>query len=173
MPPLTWSPGHVLDFIRACKGGDPGCSNFDVAAPFVERMLLGVIALRYEERLEYDPDKVRITGLGLARTSRKLQASIPVVFCTRRLETIRLANEEYFRAGSSPLPGLAANLDQFGQRLDTLNCLGCDLGAVRRTADQAVRVERDTQHEVFGGSQADLPIVLHLQEDPKRLGSHI
>ena len=43
MPPplLTRSPGHMRDFIRACKGGDPACSNFDVAAPFVEWMLLG------------------------------------------------------------------------------------------------------------------------------------
>ena len=33
-PLLTRSPGHMRDFIRACKGGDPACSNFDVAAPF-------------------------------------------------------------------------------------------------------------------------------------------
>jgi hypothetical protein len=64
MPPplLTRSPGHMRDFIRACKGGDPACSNFDVAAPFVEWMLLGVIALRHEGKLEYDPDKMRITN---------------------------------------------------------------------------------------------------------------
>jgi hypothetical protein len=61
-PLLTRSPGHMRDFIRACKGGDPACSNFDVAAPFVEWMLLGVIALRYEGNLEYDPDKMRITN---------------------------------------------------------------------------------------------------------------
>jgi hypothetical protein len=64
MPPplLTRSPGHMRDFIRAAKGGDPACSNFDVAAPFVEWMLLGVIALRHEGKLEYDPDKMRITN---------------------------------------------------------------------------------------------------------------
>jgi hypothetical protein len=64
MPPplLTRSPGHMRDFIRACKGGAPACSNFDVAAPFVEWMLLGVIALRYEGKLEYDPEKMRITN---------------------------------------------------------------------------------------------------------------
>ena len=56
------SPGHMRDFIRACKGGDPACSNFDVAAPFVEWMLLGVIALRHEGKLEYDTDKMRITN---------------------------------------------------------------------------------------------------------------
>jgi predicted dehydrogenase len=64
MPPpmLTRSPGHMRDFIRACKGGDPACSNFEVAAPFVEWMLLGVIALRHEGKLEYDPEKMRITN---------------------------------------------------------------------------------------------------------------
>jgi Oxidoreductase family, NAD-binding Rossmann fold/Oxidoreductase family, C-terminal alpha/beta domain len=64
MPPpfLTRSPGHMRDFIRACKGGDPACSNFDVAAPFVEWMLLGVIALRYQGKLEYDPERMRITN---------------------------------------------------------------------------------------------------------------
>jgi hypothetical protein len=64
MPPplLTRSPGHMRDFIRACKGGDPACSNFDVSAPFVEWMLLGVLALRHEGKLEYDPDKMRITN---------------------------------------------------------------------------------------------------------------
>lgn len=61
-PLLTRSPGHMRDFIRACKGGDPACSNFDVSAPFVEWMLLGVIALRHEGKLEYDPDKMRITN---------------------------------------------------------------------------------------------------------------
>ena len=64
MPPplLTRSPGHMRDFIRACKGGDPACSNFGVAAPFVEWMLLGVIALRHEGKLEYQPEKMRITN---------------------------------------------------------------------------------------------------------------
>lgn len=61
-PLLTRSPGHMRDFIRACKGGDPACSNFDVAAPFVEWMLLGAIALRFEGKLEYDPVKMRITN---------------------------------------------------------------------------------------------------------------
>jgi hypothetical protein len=61
-PLLTRSPGHMRDFIRACKGGDPACSNFDVASPFVEWMLLGVIALRHEGKLEYDPDKMIITN---------------------------------------------------------------------------------------------------------------
>jgi len=64
MPPelLTRSPGHYRDWIRACKGGDPACSNFNNASPFVEWMLLGVIALRVEGKIEWDPAKMRITN---------------------------------------------------------------------------------------------------------------
>jgi hypothetical protein len=61
-PLLTRSPGHMRDFIRACKGGDPACSNFNVAAPFVEWMLLGVVALRNEGKIEYDQEKMRVTN---------------------------------------------------------------------------------------------------------------
>jgi hypothetical protein len=61
-PLLTRSPGHYRDWIRACKGGDPACSNFNVAAPFVEWMLLGVIALRTQGKVEYDAAKMKITS---------------------------------------------------------------------------------------------------------------
>jgi predicted dehydrogenase len=56
---LTRSPGHYRDWIRACKGGDPACSNFNVAAPFTEWMLLGVIALRVDGKLEWDAGKMK------------------------------------------------------------------------------------------------------------------
>lgn len=59
LPPqvLTRSPGHSADWLRACKGGDPSCSNFSVAAPFVQWMLLGVIAMKVEGKLEWDAAK--------------------------------------------------------------------------------------------------------------------
>jgi predicted dehydrogenase len=58
-PLLTRSPGHYRDWIRACKGGEPACSNFNVAAPFVEWMLLGVIALRVDGKLQWDAGKMK------------------------------------------------------------------------------------------------------------------
>jgi predicted dehydrogenase len=61
-PSLTRSPGHYRDWIRACKGGDPACSNFNVAVPFVEWMLLGVVALRTEGKLEWDAAKGRFSN---------------------------------------------------------------------------------------------------------------
>jgi predicted dehydrogenase len=59
---LTRSPGHYRDWLRACKGGEPACSNFDVAAPFTEWILLGVLALRFDGKLEWDSERMRITN---------------------------------------------------------------------------------------------------------------
>ena len=61
-PLETRSPGHYRDWIRAAKGGEPSCSNFSIASPFVEWMLLGVIALRVEGKLEWDAAKMRFTN---------------------------------------------------------------------------------------------------------------
>lgn len=62
-PLLTRSPGHYRDWIRAAKGGEPACSNFSVAAPFVQWMLLGVIAMKYPgQKLEWDAREMRITN---------------------------------------------------------------------------------------------------------------
>lgn len=59
---LGRSPGHYRDWIRACKGGDPACSNFSVAAPFAEWVTLGAIAYRFEGKLEYDAARQRFTN---------------------------------------------------------------------------------------------------------------
>jgi predicted dehydrogenase len=61
-PVLSRSPGHYHDWIRAAKGGEPACSNFSVASPFVEWMLLGVIAVRVEGKLEWDAAKMHFTN---------------------------------------------------------------------------------------------------------------
>jgi predicted dehydrogenase len=59
---LTRSPGHYRDWIRACKGGDPACSNFSVSAPFTEWVTLGAIAIRLEGKLEWDAEKMKVTN---------------------------------------------------------------------------------------------------------------
>ncbi len=59
---LTRSPGHYRDWIRACKGGEQACSNFSVSAPFTEWITLGVMALRFEGKLEWDSANMRITN---------------------------------------------------------------------------------------------------------------
>lgn len=64
LPPqlLTRSPGHMLDWVRACKGGDPGCSNFSITAPFAEWLALAAIAFRVSGRLDWDSQNLRFTN---------------------------------------------------------------------------------------------------------------
>lgn len=59
---LTRSPGHYRDWIRAAKGGEAACSNFSVAGPFVQWMLLGVIAMKFEGKLEWDSKKMEFSN---------------------------------------------------------------------------------------------------------------
>ena len=61
-PYLPSSPGHRMEWILACKGGDPAGSNYEWAGPLTETVLLGNIALRPELReklsfqsLNFDP----------------------------------------------------------------------------------------------------------------------
>jgi predicted dehydrogenase len=67
-PFLARSPGastgsnhsaHCRDWIRACKGGAPACSNFSIAGPFTEWLVLGAIAVRIDGKLEWDTANLR------------------------------------------------------------------------------------------------------------------
>jgi hypothetical protein len=64
LPPqlLTRSPGHMLDWIRACKGGDPSCSDFSIAVPYAEWLALAAIAFRVPGKLEWDSKTMRFTN---------------------------------------------------------------------------------------------------------------
>jgi predicted dehydrogenase len=64
LPPqlLTRSPGHMLDWIRAAKGGDPGCSDFSITAPYAEWLSLIAIAYRAPGRLDWDAKNLRFTN---------------------------------------------------------------------------------------------------------------
>jgi hypothetical protein len=60
---LKRSPGHFQDWIRACKGGEPACSNFGIAGPYTEWMLLGAISWRFpNEKLMWDGKNLRFTN---------------------------------------------------------------------------------------------------------------
>jgi len=50
---------HHQEWIAACKGGKPGYSNFDIAAYLTEIMLLGVVAMRVGQKLEWDGPNMR------------------------------------------------------------------------------------------------------------------
>jgi hypothetical protein len=48
---------HQQDWIRACKGGAPGVSEFAVAAKYIEWLALGAIALRVPGKLYWDANR--------------------------------------------------------------------------------------------------------------------
>ena len=64
LPPrmLTRSPGHQRDWVRACKGGEPACSNFSISGPYTEWMVLGAVATRVEGKLLWDARKMEFTN---------------------------------------------------------------------------------------------------------------
>jgi len=50
---------HHQEWIKACKGGPPGYSNFDIAAYLTEIMVLGCVAIRVGRKLEWDGPNMR------------------------------------------------------------------------------------------------------------------
>ncbi len=69
-PYIPSSPGHEEEWIRACKGGAPGGSDFEWAGPLTETVLLGNVALRMELKeklggtvLNWDSDKFSFTNM--------------------------------------------------------------------------------------------------------------
>ena len=64
LPPqlLPRSVNHVMDWVRACKGGAPACSNFEIAVPYIEWLILGAVALRVPGKLLWDAQRMRFTN---------------------------------------------------------------------------------------------------------------
>ena len=61
-PLLTRSPGHMTDWLRSAKGGDPACSHFGIAGPFTEWVVLGAIAMQVPGKLQWDSANLRFTN---------------------------------------------------------------------------------------------------------------
>ena len=53
---------HQQDWIRSCKGGAPGVSEFGVATKYIEWLALGAIAARVPGKLMWDGVKRRFTN---------------------------------------------------------------------------------------------------------------
>jgi len=54
---------HYEEWINACKGGQPALSNFDHAGPLTEMVLLGNVAMRAGDKIEWDAKRLRVTNL--------------------------------------------------------------------------------------------------------------
>ena len=65
-PRLKRSAGHHLDWLNACKGGEPASSPFAYAAHLTEIVLLGVLSLRTQKPITWDAPNMQATGLPAA-----------------------------------------------------------------------------------------------------------
>ncbi len=62
-PVIPRSTGPHEEWILACKGGPKPMSNFDYSGPFTETVLLGVLAERLDEQIEWDAAGLRAPNL--------------------------------------------------------------------------------------------------------------
>ncbi len=67
-PSLPRAKGHFTEFANACKAGPAAMSNFDYAARLTETVLLGNVALRVGERIEWDAEAMAITNAPAANS---------------------------------------------------------------------------------------------------------
>lgn len=65
IPPQAFIPdsiGHHQEWIHACKTGQPTSCSFDYSGPLSEAALLGNVAFRVGEKIEWDPKKLKATN---------------------------------------------------------------------------------------------------------------
>jgi len=62
-PTIPRSPGHYEEWIRACKGGEPAYSNFDVASAITETLLIGCLAVITGKPIYFDPVTMKAQGV--------------------------------------------------------------------------------------------------------------
>ena len=60
---LPRSRGHEREWLDACKGGPAAMSNFDYSGPLTEFVLLGCLAMRVGEPIEWDGPNMKVTNL--------------------------------------------------------------------------------------------------------------
>ena len=65
-PYLPQSPGHHQQWIDACKTGSRTGSAFSYAGPFTEIVLLGNVAYRVGQTIEFDPAAMKVTNVAEA-----------------------------------------------------------------------------------------------------------
>jgi hypothetical protein len=64
LPPQLLQRGvnHQQDWVRACKGGAPGVSEFPVASKYIEWLALGAVAVRVPGKLLWDAKNMRFSN---------------------------------------------------------------------------------------------------------------
>ena len=55
---------HEMDWVRACKGGEPASSNFEVSGPLTETVLMGNLAIHaLGDKLQWDGLNMQVTNV--------------------------------------------------------------------------------------------------------------
>jgi hypothetical protein len=62
-PSIPASIGHHREWIAACKTGSPTSCNFDYSGAVTESVLLGNVAYRAGQKLEWDATNLQFTNL--------------------------------------------------------------------------------------------------------------
>lgn len=61
-PFIPESPGHHLEWIQACKTGRPTTCNFAYASVLTETVLLGIVAYRADQKLQWDAARLETSN---------------------------------------------------------------------------------------------------------------
>ena len=75
-------PAHYLEWIHACHGGPPATTNYAFERPIVESLMLGNIAIRTQELLEWDTAAFRLSR-GSDRASALFASALPRALASR------------------------------------------------------------------------------------------
>ena len=59
LPPIG---GFQANWVNACKTDLKTCSDFDYSGTMIEQLLLGLVAFRVGEKIQYDPVAGRVTN---------------------------------------------------------------------------------------------------------------
>ncbi len=66
LPPKTIprvNGSHERNWLDTCKGGEPAVSNFDYASKLTEVVLLGNVAIRAGEKIDWDAEKMKVSNI--------------------------------------------------------------------------------------------------------------
>ena len=61
-PSIPNSIGHWNEWVTACKTGSPTTCNFDYSGALTETVLLGIVAFRSGERIEWNAENLQATN---------------------------------------------------------------------------------------------------------------
>ena len=60
--PRVHAQNHHRDWVRSCKDGKPAASNFEYAVPLTEMVLLGNLAVRSGQKVDWNASEMRVTN---------------------------------------------------------------------------------------------------------------